>query len=186
MTETTPAVPLSDQEAETVARFGLDKPERRTTRKYAHELYPHPEDGETRSLAVDVPYLYSRAIGFEIHGTGWFDAEPRSIGGQRADQLLDSRLIALMADAMYQGLTGQEAWEWADQRASEETGEWIGERSEVYGVDYYAIKPYPCGPEPDHHEHLGPPDRRGFRQVTIIHTPESDCEECTEPMERAS
>lgn len=28
--------------------------ERRTIRRYAHEMYPHAEEGETRALAVDV------------------------------------------------------------------------------------------------------------------------------------
>ena len=43
---------------------------RRTKRRYAHELYPHADEFEVRKLAVEVPYLYARAIGFEIEGTG--------------------------------------------------------------------------------------------------------------------
>ena len=38
------------------------QPVRRTIRRYAHEIYPHGNEGETRDLAVEVPYLYARAI----------------------------------------------------------------------------------------------------------------------------
>ena len=38
-------------------------PTRRTKRRYAHELFPHPDECEVRPLAVEVPYLYARAIG---------------------------------------------------------------------------------------------------------------------------
>lgn len=158
---------------------------RQTKRKYAHELYPHPSDDEVRPLTVDVPYLYARAIGFEVRGTGWFDVEPRSEAGERTMYLIEARYLALVADALLQGLTGDEAWTWATERANDETGEWIGNRSEVYGVDYYAIKPYPCGPEPEHHDHLGPEDRRGFRLVTRVQGKESECEECTEPVDES-
>ena len=40
--------------------------ERRTIRRYAHEMYPHAEEGETRALAVEVPYLYARAVGLDV------------------------------------------------------------------------------------------------------------------------
>ena len=80
---------------------------RRTKRRYAHELYPHAEEWETRALEVEVPYLYSRAIGFDVGGTGWFSkAEPTEMA-TRTHHLLDARLIALMADAMLQGLAGR-------------------------------------------------------------------------------
>lgn len=155
--------------------------DRRTKRRYAHELYPHAEEDEARSLEVEVPYLYARAIGFEVSGTGWFDVEPRSVAGDRTMELLEVRHMALLADALLQGLAGQQAWEWAALRANEESGEWIGERAEHYGVDWTAIKPYPCGPEPERHQHLGEPDTRGFRRVTLIAGRESECVDCTEP-----
>ena len=47
--------------------------ERRTIRRYAHEMYPHAEEGETRALAVEVPYLYAKAVGLDVWGTGWDD-----------------------------------------------------------------------------------------------------------------
>lgn len=55
--------------------------DRRTKRRYAHELYPH-EEGTIRPLEVEVPYLYARALGLEIGGTSWLTVEPRSIAGR--------------------------------------------------------------------------------------------------------
>lgn len=162
-----------------IARFGFDKPERRTKRRYAHDLYPHAADGEIRPLSVEVPYLYSRAIGLEVGGTGWFGLHGHE-NGDRITQLINAREIAFLADAMLQGLTGDEAWTWASERADDESGEWVGERAEHYGVDWNAIKPYPCGPEPDHHDHFDAPDARGWRTVHRIPGKESECDECTE------
>ena len=152
---------------------------RRTKRRYAHELYPHADEWETRELATEVPYLYARAIGFDVWGTGWFD-NPRRDGAERMNQLLDQRRIALLADALHQGKTGQEAWAWADTRM-DESGEWIYQQAVHYGVDPDRIKPYECGPEPDHHDHHSAPDSRGWRTVTRVDGKESECEECTEP-----
>ena len=59
-------------------------------RRYAHELYPHAEDWQTRPLTVEVPYLYARAIGYSISGTSWSKVEPPSIGGPRC--ILESQL----------------------------------------------------------------------------------------------
>ncbi|KJL45600.1 hypothetical protein [Microbacterium trichothecenolyticum] len=157
--------------------------ERRTKRRYAHELYPHGGEHEVRPLAVEVPYLYARALGLEIRGTGWFTVEPRTVAGDRTWHLIDARHRAFNADALLQGLSGQEAWEWAESRALEESGELVWERALLYGVDPDALKPYPCGPEPDRHEHLSPRDARGAATVTVVWIKESECEECTEPVE---
>lgn len=151
-----------------------------TKRRYAHELYPHAEEYEIRPLTVEVPYLYARAIGFELNGTGWFDVEPRSVAGERAATLVDARRFAFLADAVAQGMTGDEAWTWAMEHASEESGELVAERATRYGVDWNAIKPYPCGPEPTHHDHLDKPDSRGWSTVTRIEGKESECPDCTE------
>lgn len=152
---------------------------RRTKRRYAHELYPHGNEWEVRPLEVEIPYLYARAIGFDVQGTNWFKTD-KELTGARTAQLLDARHIALMADAMHQGLSGQTAWEWAETRM-DESGEWIYERAVHYGLDPALIKPYPCGPEPDHHDHDSEPDQRGWTVVTRIQGKESECEECTEP-----
>ena len=155
-------------------------PARRTKRRYAHELYPQAGEWEVRALGVEVPALYARAIGMDVFGTSWFDIEPK-LSIARTHDLIHAQKIALMADAMLQGLTGQEAWEWAEQRVGE-SGEWIYERAVHYGVNPAAIKPYPCGPAPDHHDHTGPM-QNGWATVTRAEGTEEDCEECTEPIE---
>lgn len=157
---------------------------RRTKRRYAHELYPHAVDEyEARPLTVEVPYLYARAIGFDLWGTGWASVEPRSIGGSRVAYMIACRQLAFLADALHQGFAGNEAWARADECVSDETGEWLTERAEFYGVPYNEIKPYPCGPERDHHDHFDAPDAHGWRTVHRAPGIEAACMECTEPVE---
>jgi len=156
---------------------------RRTKRRYAHELYPHGGEWEVRPLEVELPYLYARAIGFNVDGTSWFETMTEATH-ERTMRMLNAGQIALMADAMHQGLTGQEAWEWAEKRM-DESGEWVYQRAVHYGVDPSLIKPYPHGPEPEHHDHSEPEDARGWRTVTRVQGKESECPDCTEPVEAA-
>jgi hypothetical protein len=155
---------------------------RRTKRRYAHELYPEGNEWGVQPLAVEVPRLYARAMGFEVEGTGWYGMRGGDREAQnRILQLIDARRIAFLADAMGQGLTGDAAWTWADEHARDESGELAWERAEHYGVRPQAIKPYPCGPEPDLHDHFtNQDDRSGI--VTRIDGPESTCPTCTEPV----
>lgn len=152
--------------------------ERRTKRRYAHELYPHAEEYEVRPLEVEVPYLYARAIGMNVTGTGWFDAENTERFG-RTDQMISSRHIALMADTMLQGLTGQAAHEWVERHRDYE-GEMFYDAAIKHVPNHADIKPYPCGPERTAHDHDGEPDSRGWMPVTRAPGAEEDCEECTE------
>jgi hypothetical protein len=159
------------------------KTERRTKRRYAHELYPMAEGGEVRPLSVEVPTLYAAAMGHEVWGTGWFAGirtdEHRQEAADRTVFLIEARQTAFLADALAQGLTGDEAWEWVVEHTADESGELAWERAEHYGVRPQAIKPYPCGPEPDHHDHFtNQDDRSGI--VTRIDVPESACLICTE------
>ncbi|WP_427017843.1 hypothetical protein ACQCSX_04310 [Pseudarthrobacter sp. P1] len=151
---------------------------RRTKRRYAHELYPHPDEWEVRNIGVEVPYLYARAIGMDVRGTGWFNAEPKE-SVTRTNHMLDAQQIALMADAMFQGLTGQEAWAWTSEHMSDD-GELVYERTVHYGVNPDLIKPYPCGPTPDHHDHHEPIEGSTWLTVTRAPGAEDDCTECTE------
>lgn len=155
---------------------------RRTKRRYAHELYPHAGEWETRPLAVEVPYLYAMMVGLTVQGTGWFTAEPRSLAGERTMHYLNAARIALMADAMAQGLTGDVAWTWANERVTDDM-EVAYERADHYGVPLDRIKPYPCGPEPDHHSHYRPVPGTSWREVLRQDGPESACDECTEPVD---
>lgn len=159
--------------------------DRRTKRRYAHELYPHPTEFEVRPLSVDVPYLYAQALGYEVSGTRWYDMgtpEEARRSMERTMALIRQREIALVADALAQGMARDEAWQWAQERSNEESGEWIWERGVIYGVDPDAIRPYPCGDEPDSHDHLSERDARGFATVTRVQGKESECDECTEPV----
>ena len=151
---------------------------RETIRKYAHEIYPTADEDETRPLAVEAPTAYAQAIGMDLHGTSWQDEPPGAIGA-RVSSLIDCRTIALLVDAISQGLTGDVAWAWVSERLGDGTGEFIYERAVHYGVDPDLIKPYPCGPEPDRHSHYGPPNRRGSREVVRVDGRESECQACT-------
>ena len=105
----------------------------------------------------------------------------REIAGSRIHHLINARRLAFLADALHQGMTGQDAWEWAEGRALEETGELAYDRARRHGVPCDRIKPYPCGPEPDHHDHMASTgDVTGHGIVTRIDCPESECPTCTE------
>lgn len=164
-----------------------------TKRKYAHELYPHPEEYEVLPLHKVVPYLYSRAVGFEVWGTDWFDLwrpEHEAEDPERArltnrltvartGELIHARSAALHADALLQGLKGQEAWEWAESRM-DESGECVYERAVHYGVPVHRIKPYPVLDEPDHHSHYSDMETRSG-VITRIDCKESECPDCCDP-----
>lgn len=156
-------------------------PKRRTKRRYAHELYPHADEWETRPLTVEVPYWYARFIGLNPQGTGWPTADGAE-KDQRIAELSNAARTALLADALHQGMTGDEAWTWADERLGDGLdAPW--RRAVKYGVTTGQIKPYPCGPALDYHEHLIPsPLGEQWRQVVRVPGIEDDCPECTEPI----
>lgn len=162
-------------------------PERRTKRRYAHELYPHAEEWETRPLEVEVPYRLARAVGFDVNGTSWYDAETPGERERMADrtmQMINETRIALLTVALHKGMTGDEAWAWVDQNVHEEM-EQLYDSCKEYGVDVHRIKPYPCGPERDQHDHLGDLHTRNgieYFTVTRVQGKESECDECTEPI----
>lgn len=153
----------------------------RTIRRYAHELYPEGEEGETRDLAVEVPYLLARTLGLNVWGTGFMDAGSGEHAMRAAEFVITGRL-ALVADALLQGMSGQQAWEWADQRSGgDNLAEWAYERAVAYGIDPHRIKPYPCGPEPSTHYHKASTGNvLGEGTITSIGCPESECPDCTE------
>jgi hypothetical protein len=159
---------------------------RRTKRRFAHELFPHREEGEVRDLAVEVPYLYAFAVGMDVQGTSWSDLLGADLPAarqafDRTSRMVAAHHLALLADALHQGLVGQAAWAWAAQWMTGESAEVVWERAAHYRVPLDQIKPYPCGPAPAEHEHLAEPDRRGWRTVIYVPGAEEDCEECTEP-----
>lgn len=165
----------------------------RTKRKFAHELYPHPAEGEVQPLHQAVPYLYAIARGMEVWETDWFDlsrpedqeADPeranlaRRLTVARTIELIYARQCALHADALLQGLAGTDAWQWAEERMDEEGG-WIYERAIHYGVPVAMIKPYYVVAEPDYHRHFDDMETRSG-VVTRVSGPESECPVCCEP-----
>lgn len=108
--------------------------------KYAHEVIPHPKEGEAAPLETLVRYHYAQA-------EAWIKSFSAAIGAgdygpNGADFTLASFMghmhRALLFDALAQGLTGQEAADWASTRNHSESAEWIWERAEVYGLDLEA------------------------------------------------
>lgn len=159
-------------------------PKRETKRRRAHELYPHPGEWEVQPLAEAVPYLYARAVGLDVWGTGWFDNRDENgavtrESFDRTNLLIAARSAALHADALLQGLSGEEAWKWGEEHAADESGGCTYERAFEHGIPTMWIKPYDCGPEPDHHDHYGPSSSNGSRRVFRIEGMESECEDCT-------
>lgn len=159
-----------------------DPAARRTRRRFAHELYPHGGEYEVRPLSVEVPYLLARAVGLDTWDTGWKLA-PTAEYNDRVHQLIEARMLAFVADALLQGMTGDEAWAWASQMNEEPSGELLYDRAVHYGVEPEHIKPYPCGPTPQDHKHVSSSGySAGNGIVTMIKGPEEACEACTEPL----
>lgn len=163
-------------------------PARRTKRSYAHELYPHAEEGQTRPLSVEVPYLYAQAHGLDFNETDWHDLldgdlAHKRVAGERTTLMIEARRAAFLADALHQGMTGDEAWAWVDARHWDYEGEALWDRARHYGVEPRQIRPYPILAERQQHDHWSEPDHRGWR--TLVETasvPESECPDCTEPV----
>lgn len=173
------------------ARNHPPKPTTKTTnatiRRFAHELYPSAEEWEVRPLEVEVPYLFARVIGLSTWETGFLDADAREQVA-RVEELVLTTDLALLTDALQQGLTGDEAWRYAqvggDGQAANEKAY---ERAVHYGIPVGRIKPYPIGPDPITHNHKSSTgDVTGSGLVTVIDMPEDQCPTCCEPEEDAS
>ena len=108
---------------------------------YAHELVPHPDEGETKPLDYLARYHYAQAQAWHLAFADVID-DP----GPRLDFALGQYLrhahLALLHDALAQGMGGQEAADWASQRNHSESAEWIWERGVAYGLDPDQIRPY--------------------------------------------
>lgn len=112
-----------------------------TEKKYAHEIEPHPEEGETVRLDRLVRYHYAQAQAWHLAF-----AESLNERGPAFDfplsQYLGHSHLAFLHDALLQGLSGQEAADWASVRHHSESAELVWERADFYGLDPDAIKPY--------------------------------------------
>lgn len=143
---------VGGQQLLTVAMTG-----RRTKRRYAHEIYPHAEEWQVRPLALEVPYLLAMAVGASVFGTGWMEDPAR--GRHRVAEAMARIEIALLADALHQGMTGDEAWSWVacggDGQAQHELA---FERACHYGVRSTSSSPTPAGPSPSTTTTWPPPE----------------------------
>lgn len=159
----------------------------RTIRRYAHEIYPLAKEWEVRPLEVEAPCLLARVVGLSTWGTNFRHADAREQVA-RVEELVLTTELALLADALHQGLAGDEAWRFAqvggDGQAANEKAY---ERAVHYGIRVGRIKPYPIGPELTTHDHMSSTgDATGSGFVTVIDMPEDQCPTCCEPEEDAS
>lgn len=110
-----------------------------TNSKYAHEIVPHPEEGETTPLETLVRYHYAQA-------QAWHLSFAEAINGNDFDfplsQYLGHSHLAFLYDALIQGLIGQEAADWASVRHHSESAELVWERGDHYGINPDEIRPY--------------------------------------------
>ena len=159
----------------------------RTIRRFAHELYPPAEEWEVRPLEIEVPYLYAQFVGINTWGTNFYNADAHD-QIRRVQELTQITETALLADALHQGLTGDEAWRYAQAGGDgQAANEKAYERAEHYGIPIGRIKPYSIGPELTTHDHKSSTgDITGSGLVTVIDMPEDQCPTCCEPEEDAS
>lgn len=110
---------------------------------YAHEIEPHPGEGETVPLDRLVRYHYAQAL-------AWHLAFAKLIADDYASGELDLPLAqylghtqtAFLLDALAQSLAGQEAADWASVRNHSESAEIVWERAVHYGLNPDEIRPY--------------------------------------------
>ncbi|AIY17762.1 hypothetical protein GUY44_07040 [Pimelobacter simplex] len=111
--------------------------------RYAHEIEPHPGEGETVPLDRLVRYHYAQA-------QAWHLAFAEVVGDQEVGARLDFALgqflgharSAFLLDALAQGLAGQEAADWASVRNHSESAEIVWERAVHYGLNPDEIRSY--------------------------------------------
>ena len=111
----------------------------KTTKKYAHEIVPHLDEGETKPLDYLVRYHYAQAQAWHLSfaeaiNSGDFDF-PLS-------QYLGHAHLAFLHDSLAQGMSGQEAADWASERTHSESCELVWERANACGLPVDEIGAY--------------------------------------------
>lgn len=108
---------------------------------YAHEVYPHPNDGiDAGPLLDDLRYQLARtiALGGAEYGGGDFSRAYV----ERINLVVAERHVACLMVALAKGLTGQEAHAFAHAYAGDESGEVIYDFATEFGVELDRIKAY--------------------------------------------
>lgn len=110
--------------------------------EYAHDVEPAPPVSEPHPLAALVRYHYAQSQGHWLAFLGLIQARDyAAIDGPLERFLLNARL-AFTYDALAQGMTGQDAADWASVRMHDEAAEITYERGLAAGVDMDAIRAY--------------------------------------------
>lgn len=112
-----------------------------TPLQYAHQIVPHPEDGEAAPLTELVRYHYAQAIAWHLAFAEAVAADPGGIDFPLS-QYIGHAHLALLHDALAQGLIGQESADWASTRNDSESCEWIWERGVACGLNPDEIRAY--------------------------------------------
>jgi hypothetical protein len=104
--------------------------------KYAHEIARHPGEGEAFPLDDLARYHYAQAHAWYLAMDGGSDFS------LALTKYLGHSHLALLHDALAQGLSGQVAADWASVRHHSESAELVWERAVIYGLDPTEIRPY--------------------------------------------
>lgn len=110
-------------------------------KKYAHEIIPHPEEGEAKPLDYLVRYHYAQAQGWHLAFAEVLD-EPGPRFDLALSQYLHHAHLGFLHDALHQGWAGQAAVDWVADRNHSESAEWVWERAIECGLSPDEIKPY--------------------------------------------
>lgn len=111
------------------------------TAQYAHEIVPHPEEGEAVELAVLVRYHYAQALAWHLAFADAIATDLTAIDFPLSQYLRHAHL-AFLHDALSQELGGQQAADWASVRTHSESAELVWERAVKNGLDPEHVKPY--------------------------------------------
>jgi GNAT superfamily N-acetyltransferase len=105
--------------------------------KYAHELYPHTEEGAHAPLDYLTRYHLTRALGMQATDVNADDF------AQSVARFLPEAQVALLYVALNRGLSGQDAADFVSERyVGDGIGEWLWQYAVEMGIDPERIKPY--------------------------------------------
>jgi hypothetical protein len=110
------------------------------SKKYAHEIIRHPDEGETLPLIHLVRYHYAQAQAWHLTFADAVSANQHS--DLALSQYMGHSHLAFLYDALAQGRSGQDAADWACKRNHSESAELVWERAAAHGLNPDEIRPY--------------------------------------------